>query len=300
MKSKLIGSLFLLFAAIGLASATIFMEVTLEKTSLAPPHVSIWRFMIAAGSVWITILFKKETGVKQESRPIKFLILGMVFGIAGFSAIFALNLLPSSIYVIILYIYPSLIVIYSLIVGKPVPKLIWLGLPLTVLGLFLTVFDFGSLLAINPLGFIITIVNALALAGYFILSERVFMRVSSKLPGTRWMLLGSMIFSLLWFPFLGLRFPSSVEGWLLLTGLGIFGTMVPLLLANIGLQKIGAARGSVIVSLQPVFIVLFSTLFLGETLSNQQWLGGMLVVAAVILLQLSADRKVHDEGSEGA
>jgi len=287
-----------LIAAVGLASATLFMEVILNMTSLKPPHVSVWRFVIAGSFIWIISVFQHSKDEKQEGRPVKFLSLGAVFGVAGFSAIFALNLLPSSIYVIILYIYPSLIVLYSLIVGKPVPKLIWLGLPMTFLGLFLTVFNFDSRLAIDPVGFVITIINSLAICVYFILSERIFSGIQSKLPGTRWMLTGSMVFSLLWIPFLGLRTPSSMLGWLLLIGLGIFGTMVPILLVNVGLQLIGAARGSVIVSLQPVFAVIFSTLFLGESLTTQQWLGGFLVVAAVVLLQLSADRKDSDVGTQ--
>jgi len=69
------------------------------------------------------------------------------------------------------------------------------------------------------------------------------------------------------------------------------------LLVNIGLQLVGAARGSVIISLQPVFAILFSTLFMGESLSAQQWLGGGLVLAAVLILHLSADhnRRVRKE-----
>lgn len=114
------------------------------------------------------------------------------------------------------------------------------------------------------------------------------------------MLTGAMFFNLLWIPVLGIKMPSSALGWLLIVSLGIFATLVPLLSINIGLQLIGAARGSVIITLQPVLAVLFSTLFLGETLTLQQWLGGGLVIAAVILIQLSADRqgRVREQGAQ--
>lgn len=299
MKEKLTGFLLMVLAAIGLASATILMKIIPQETSLAPSHVSIWRFAIAGALFWIVSVFRPSKGRYQKTELVRYLVLGGVFGISSFTAVFALDNLPSSIYIIILYIYPSLVVIYSLLVGKSVPSLFWLGLPLTFVGLFLTVFNIGSFLFVDPLGFGITVINALAMGSYLVLSERTFSRSGPKLHGTRWMLTGAMFFNLLWTPVLGIKMPGSALGWLMIVSLGIFGTLVPLLLINIGLQLIGAARGSVIITLQPVLAVLFSTLFLGETLTLQQWLGGGLVIAAVILIQLSADRQVR-VGEQGA
>jgi drug/metabolite transporter (DMT)-like permease len=290
MNKAISGFLLMVLAAVGLALSTILMKVIPQVTPLAPAHVSIWRFLIAGALFWIVMILHPIKTKGLESNPYRLIILGFVFGLSGFSAVFALNYLPSSIYVIIIYIYPSLVVLYSLISGKSVPKLFWLGLPLTFLGLFLTAFDFGSVLSVDPLGFLITIVNAIAMTAYFLLSERFFGAERSKFHGTRWMLTGALVFSLLWIPFLGLQTPHTNFGWLLVLTLGIFGTFVPLLSINVGLQQIGAARGSVIITLQPILAVLFSTLFLGETLTLQQWLGGAVVIAAIILLQLSADQ----------
>jgi drug/metabolite transporter (DMT)-like permease len=72
--------------------------------------------------------------------------------------------------------------------------------------------------------------------------------------------------------------------------LSVFSTALPILITNYALQLLGAARGGVIVSLQPVLTVLFSTLFFNETLSALQWVGGGLVVVAVVILQLSPDK----------
>lgn len=298
MKTKLTGLLLMVLAAIGLAAATILLKIIPQMTMLTPADVSIWRFIIAGIFFWIVAFFRRPKNNHRRRIPVKFLILGLVFGVSGFSAVFALDYLPSSIYVIIIYIYPSLVVLYSLLTGKSVPKLIWLGLPLTFLGLFLTAFDFGSVLSVDPVGFLITIINALAMVTYFLLSERFFVEGRSKFHGTRWMLTGAALFSLLWIPFLGLQSPGTGLAWVLILSLGIFGTFVPLLSINVGLQLIGAARGSVIITLQPVIAVLFSTIFLDETLSPQQWLGGVLVIAAVILLHLSADRQTNPGGGE--
>ncbi len=291
MKTNFIGFLLMVLAAIGLASATILFKLILQMTTLEPQHVSLWRFMIAGGLFWILSIFQRSKARTHKPIPVNFLILGVVFGVSSFSAVFALDYLPSSVYILILYIYPSLVVLYSLIVGKSVQKLFWLGLPLTFVGLFLTVFDFESLLSVDPVGFFITILNALAMGTYLILSERFFGARESKRRGTRWMLTGALFFSIFLIPLLGIKAPDSGLGWLLIISLGVFGTLVPLASINVGLQLIGAARGSVIITLQPVAAVLFSTIFLGDTLTLQQWLGGGLVITAILLLQLSADRK---------
>ncbi|MFW5713498.1 MAG: DMT family transporter [Brevefilum sp.] len=294
MKTKLTGFLLMVLAAFGLAAATIFMKIIPQMTAMTPAHVSIWRFIIAGVLIWIVAIFRKNVNKQRQRIPLRFLLLGLVFGISGFSAVFALDYLPTSVYVIIIYIYPSLVVLYSLITGKSVPKLFWLGLPLTFLGLILTAFDFGSVLAVDPVGFAITIVNALAMVAYFLLSERFFGKGVSKFRGTWWMLTGALVFSLLWIPFIGIKLPDSGQSWALILSLGVLGTFIPLLSINVGLQQIGAARGSVIITLQPVIAVLFSTIFLGETLTFQQWIGGILVIGAVILLQLSKDRQESD------
>jgi len=76
-------------------------------------------------------------------------------------------------------------------------------------------------------------------------------------------LTGAMMAGLIMILLLGCRAPSSWRGWLLLLSFGVLGTLIPILLMNIGLQQIGAARASVIITLQPVLTVIFSTLFLG-------------------------------------
>jgi len=299
MKQRKLGLIIMVLAAITFGLGAIFMKLLLDLTDLSPGHIAVWRFAITAPLIWLVYLIRGSSTRLIPDRPWRFMGLGVVFSLASFSALFALERLPSSLYVIILFIYPSLVSVYSLITGRTVPKLLWIGLPLSFLGLVLTAFDFSATVSIDFAGFLITLFNALAVAFYMLLSEKVFNTVPERLLGTNWVMTGAMIFGLLMIPFFGVRFPQTARGWVLLLSLGIFGTMIPILSMNISLQLIGAARGSVIVTLQPVTTILVSTLFLGETLSLQQWLGGGLVIAAIGVLQLSSDRKGKKERVSG-
>jgi len=290
MKRTQIGILLMVLAATMLAFSLILMKRIPQVTILLPKDVAIWRFSIATPLFWAFYLIKQRGVEKRVIKPWRFLGLGCVFALANFCAVFALSKLASSLYVIIVYIYPSLVVAYSLLFSGSVPKLYWVGLPLTLIGLILVTYPFGNNFVVDPVGIIITIINAFAMATYFILSEWIFRNTQQKVLGTNWVMMGAMVAGLTMIPFLGIRTPDTPIGWLYLMLLSVFGTLTPILATNIGLQFLGAARGSVLMTLQPVLTVLISTIFLGERLSILQWIGGIIVIAAVVILQLSPDK----------
>ena len=290
MKQKQFGIIIMVLSAMAFSIGIILMKVIPEWTIMEPEHVGIWRFTLAAPAYWLIAQFRPSRRPLTAKQRWRFIGAGLVFSMASFSAIFSLARLPSSIFVIVINISPSLVVLFSLFTGRPVPKIFWLGLPLTLIGLTLTAYEFGSALVVDPLGLVIALINATAFGSYIIVSEKVFANVQGRSAGTKWVMTGAMLTGLVLLPILGIRAPGSPIGWVLLVSLGILGTVVPIYTMNVGLQYLGAARGSVITTLQPVLTVLFSTLFLDETLSLQQWLGGALVILAVVLLQRSPDR----------
>ncbi|HQA28145.1 MAG TPA: EamA family transporter [Brevefilum fermentans] len=290
MNKKLIGVIAMLIAALGLAIAVIFMKLIPMHTHLLARHVAIWRFTIAAPVLWLILLFRKKPIGKALKRPWRFLVLGCVYAASNFSAIFAVQRLPSSIYIIIFFIYPSLVILYSMIRGSAVPRLVWLGLPLSMVGMLLASIDFSSTFVVDPIGVLITVVNAGAVATYMILSEKVFANVDDKLAGTAVVFTGAMLSGCILIPVLGISAPTTPQGWALLGSLSIFGTLIPILAMNYGLSLLTAARGASIIAGQPVVNILLGMLVFNEKLTFQQWIGGGLVILAVILLNRSPDR----------
>lgn len=290
MKKQRLGFILMLLAASGFGFAVILMRMMTQSMSLPTYQIGIWRFVIAGPLIWLSNLFRKEKADLPRKRQFWLIGLGLVFAMSGYSALFALDRIPSSLYIIILYIYPSLIVIYSIIRHRPVPSLFWLGLPMSFIGLVITVYRPGQNLVIDLVGLLMTFLNAISMMVYILLSEEVFRGVDDRLSGTSWVMTGAMLVSLGMIPIFGLSLPNSGREWILLLTYGLFGTLMPVLSMNIGLQLIGAARGSVIITFQPVITILLALSFLNEALTLQQWIGGLLVVTAVILLQLSPDR----------
>lgn len=280
----------MVIASLGLGIAVLFMKIIPDFTGMPPQHVAIWRFTIATPILLLILKVRRPSQQLLPDRPWLFLLLGLVFSAASFSAIFALQRLSSSIYVILIYVYPSLVVVYALLTGGRVPKLFWFGLPLTLVGLFLTSFEFGTALVIDPIGMLIVLINALVLVVYMVLSEKAFTGIKSPIIGSTAVMIGAFLVGLIVIPIMGLSTPGTIQGWVYLVLFGVFGTLMPILAMNVSLGLLGAARGSVIITLQPLFTVLMAMIFLNESLTLQQWMGGGLVISAVYLLQRSPDR----------
>ena len=289
MHKKQLGLLLMSISAIGLGVTTILMKILPGEAGMTPGQIAVWRFLIAAPLMWLITIFRKGTKQVRPGQLGKLIGLGGVYSMASLFALLALNRLPSSIYVIILFFYPTLVVIYHLIRRKPVPRLWWLGLPMTVIGLILTVARFGQPVAMDLLGIILTILNGLAIIAYMLLSEKVFAGMDDRQLGSTWVMTGAMAVGLGLITLYGFAVPQTLKGWIYLFALGIIGTLIPIYAMNVGIQMLGSARSSVVSTLQPVVAVLLSMIFLHEVLTVYQWVGGIVVIIAIILLQRSPD-----------
>jgi drug/metabolite transporter (DMT)-like permease len=83
--------------------------------------------------------------------------------------------------------------------------------------------------------------------------------------------------------------PISLRTLLLLAALGVVFTAFAQGLLVASLKHIRAQTASVVVSLEPVYGILFAFLFLGEVPNARTLLGGLLIVAAVIGASLKGE-----------
>ena len=80
--------------------------------------------------------------------------------------------------------------------------------------------------------------------------------------------------------------PSGSNGWLNLLGLVLISTVLPVFMMNKGIQAVGAPRAAIFGTIEPLLTAILAQVFLNSTMQPIQWLGGALVVASVIVLQI--------------
>lgn len=87
----------------------------------------------------------------------------------------------------------------------------------------------------------------------------------------------------------GLQLPDTLIGWSALAAVGLCYTLAMLLhFAGIGL--IGTTHASLIYNLEPLFSIAAAAILLGERLTSVQYLGGIIVVAALVVSDLVSNK----------
>lgn len=78
--------------------------------------------------------------------------------------------------------------------------------------------------------------------------------------------------------------------------LALFGTIIPPTLFNLGFPRTGLGLGSIISSLELPVSVTMAFILLGEKVVLIQWLGILLILLAIVLMNLPAKKKVISPG----
>ena len=83
----------------------------------------------------------------------------------------------------------------------------------------------------------------------------------------------------------GLLIPNlNLQDWLIVFASGYLGIAIADTLYLMTLRTIGASRTAIVASLYSPFVVLFSILFLGDSLALWQWLGLVMVLAGILVV----------------
>ncbi|WP_078411462.1 DMT family transporter [Priestia abyssalis] len=87
---------------------------------------------------------------------------------------------------------------------------------------------------------------------------------------------------------------ANTEVWLYILGLGFLSTMLAYILYTKGLTAVESSRASIIATVEPVIAALSSFLLFHETLNSWQYLGIIMVIAAVIIVQEPTNKNLRN------
>ncbi len=283
------GIFWVLLAAACFSITPPLVKIVYLHSAFEPVDLAIWRFILAAPLMWaVVIIFRRANPARGPSdAPVKLaLMIGAMLSTSVLAAFFALQRLPASTYIVLFYTYPAMVVLLSAALGEKLGYRAWLALAMALTGVFLTVPDFAGFDASDTLGLALVLGNAATVALFYILSKRALNGVLDMAGSSAWMMLGTLLVMLCLLPLRGLRMPPNPEMLLILAAIAVFGTVLPVFAINTAIQRIGAARTSLISTVEPPLSMIFSMLLLGEVIFLLQWLGAALIVGSVIVLQL--------------
>jgi len=284
----------LLWAVSGSAAKFLF------STGISPFELVQLRLTIAAGVLLAWLLIRHPARLKIAPRDIGyFIILGSgAMAAVQFTYLFSISKIHVAAAILLQYLAPGFIALYTVAVSRDrLNRTTLLALAGTFSGCYLVVGAYHfKIFALNYLGVISGFLSALAFAWYTLQSEYGMRRYHPLTVLFFAMLFGAVTWNILQPPFgafLG-RYSPLQWGWI--GFISLLGTLLPFGFYFNGINLIRSTRACITATLEPITAGVLSFLFLNEIMSSLQLIGGIMIIAAVILLQIEQefDEKAPD------
>lgn len=233
--------------------------------------------------------WKEQPLSKQDGSLI--ISLGLVgYYLASYFDFQGLTLISASLERLILFTYPTMVLILSVfILRKKITGLQLVSILITYLGIAIIFFDRGGIASGSTnslvLGATFILLSAFTYALYLVGSNFIIHKVGSVRLTTFSMLTscGAVILHYLITTNIDLLgYPKEV--YFLSFLMAVFATVLPSFLINEAIKRIGAPTVSIIGSLGPVSTITLSMIFLGEMLTPVQFAGAFIIICGVMII----------------
>ena len=267
---------------IKLAYAYVVDPVTL----LALRMVFSLPFFLAAAA-WAGRDRERPPVVRRDALAIVFLgFVGYYF--SSFVDFLGLQYISAGLGRLILFLYPTLVVLLSLVFlrKRPSPRELT-ALILTYSGIAVVMSQALGANVNLPLGAALVFASAVGYSVYLVAGSQVVRRVGS-MRFTAYAMTVASAFCIAQFfllrPVSALELPTPVYGYALAMALG--STVFPVFVTSEALKRIGANQVALIGALGPVTTIFFGWLGLDESMTPVQLLGAALVLPGVMLVSI--------------
>jgi drug/metabolite transporter (DMT)-like permease len=238
------------------------------------------RFTLAAVLMVVLLMMRREGLPRGRTLG---LLIGMgAVGYVGqsFAYLSAIQYASAGLVALLLYLYPTMVAILAVVFLKN--KLT--GRKLLALSLATA----GAALTVNPQGgeakgIMLAILAAGIYAVYIIVGTGVMKQVSAVQSST-------VIFAAAGAVYAGMaalhgpKWPTTGQGWLVVGGVVLLATVIPVVTFLTGLKLSGPTEAAMLSTLEPVVTVVLAAILFKERLSGLSLLGGGMILLAVVLV----------------
>jgi drug/metabolite transporter (DMT)-like permease len=279
------GAVFCLLSAIGFGALAIFGKLAYDE-GVSVGDLLLVRFAVAA--VVLLGIVRWRGGFRGV--PLRTALVGFGMGAIGYAAqsasfFAALDRIDASLLTLILYVYPVLVMVGAVALGREG----WSSRRGLALGLALT----GMLLVLTGaatdrfdwLGVGLGLVAALVYSAYILTGDRLLSAVAPLTLTTLVCCGAATTYAVATVARGGPSLGVGAAAWAWLVMLALVSTVGAILLFFAGLARVGPSVASILSVLEPVTTVGLAAAIFGESLSPGQLLGGASVLAAVLVVQ---------------
>lgn len=300
-----------LISAISFSTLGIFAKL-LYASGFSVATALAWRFMVAAAVLWLALGFRaRAMGPSHQSQKRrgstsegslsgsqtdrgfwKIFLLGLL-GFSPQAGLFFLTvkILDPGITSLLLYLYPSFVFLIGFLAKRHRSDRVQLfALTLSLAGCMIT---FWTARAYPLEGIALGVIVAISYAAYLVVGD-IMLRDRDSLWATAVIMTAAACVYLTIAVTAGtFVLGITVKQALLVLCIAVLSTCLPIVALFLAMQRIGARDTSIVSTVEPVFTNIFSALIFGELMTGQRVLGGVLILAGVVILNLWGESAIQ-------
>jgi drug/metabolite transporter (DMT)-like permease len=262
------------------------------ELGVTPERLAQTRVFVALVPLAAYLLLARRDLMRPPRAAVPALIgFGACIVAVNFAYYVAIDRVPVGVAVALQYTAPVLVLAGTAAVARSSPHAaIWLAGGLTLAGAVLVSGALaGAQRPLDGLGLMAGVAAALTYAGYLVMAELAGRKGAH--PVTT-LFIGFCVAALIWVVVLPpwtwpMELLADPQVAWRVVAVGLLGTLLPFGLVVAALRWISSAVAGIVTTAEPVLAALLALLFLGQVLSVPQLIGGGLVIAGVLIAQLT-------------
>ena len=262
-----------------------------------------WRFTFGAALSWAWVAATPLGRTAARSLDQRAIVVTLALGVlytGNSSTYFAgLETVPASLAALIVYTYPAIVAVLALRFGRRLEgRRAWGALGLALFGVVVALGTVDARTLPPASGLLLMAASPLIYSVWIVLSARLAGErrggVGAGTGGTDPTAAGAVMMTAtataFWLVGMGLgrpilpgQIPAAAWGGIL--GVGAVSTFIAIQAFYAGAHRIGAARASLVSTVEPVWTIVLAGILFGERLTPLQLVGGAMILVGVVIAQ---------------
>jgi len=247
------------------------------------------RVSLASLILIMTLILWRPSLLKIDARDLGYFLLfgGVFMALMQLSYFLAISHIQVAAAILVQYLAPILVAIYSMLFWhERVTLLKVLALVLSLAGCYFVVGGYSlSLLHMNRVGIAWALLSAVSFASSTLLGEKGMHRYNPWTVLFYALLFSALTLNVVHSPLSAMSQSYTKGQWAAILYIVIVGTLLPFGLYLVGVDYIRSTRTIITATLEPIAAAFMAYFALNESLSLLQIIGGLSVIAAIVLLQ---------------
>lgn len=208
--------------------------------------------------------------------------------VAQLSYYWGLTRLPAGVATLLLYMYPAVVILLLRLRGEPLTRRRMVRLAVALGGVALLIDPAGGSVQVS--GVLLVALAVMTYALYLVLGQIVIHNVDPRTVALYVISIMAVMATVSRMVLGGSPLPVSGSGWWPVLGVALLGTVATRLTMFTSIKYIGSSQTALIGVVEPLTAVLLARVFLGEVMAPIQWMGGVLIVVSLLLIDTPTAR----------